>query len=59
MSATIAPLIERLEQAKFSGKLTIRFTSGTIVSAILKHRLSKDEFRSPIPIVESDSPQKP
>ncbi len=54
MSEILTPLIEKLEKAKFSGELRLRFEAGQVASASLSHFLPFSELGKELPAVEPE-----
>jgi hypothetical protein len=55
MSETLQPLIAKLEKAKFTGELAVRFYRGEPKDARLTHALATAEFSQPLPLVEREN----
>jgi len=54
-SEGITALMERLQKAKFTGTLELRYSSGEVVAAELHHLLAHAEFQTrPLPVVEAE-----
>jgi hypothetical protein len=58
MTESMQILFTRLQDAKFSGVLKIRFEAGEVVSARLSHFLGKAAFASDIPLLQDSGCQK-
>ena len=54
MSETLKALLDKLEKAKFTGKLTLRFEVGQVASAELVHFLPFSELERTLPTVEKE-----
>ena len=54
MSEVLKQLLEKLERAKFSGRLTLTFESGQISGAELRHLLPFAELQRELPALEEE-----
>ncbi len=54
MSETLQPLLDKLEQARFTGELRLRFESGHPARAKLIHSLAYSELRRELPTIEQE-----
>jgi hypothetical protein len=59
MSETLQSLIDKLERARFTGELAVRFYQGEPKDARLTHCLATAEFAQPLPIVEPENASVP
>ena len=59
MSETLQPLLDKLERAKFTGRLIVDFHQGQVRAARLSHYLGWDEFSRSLPSVENEPEAEP
>ena len=55
----LGSLFKKLEKANFTRELRLRFESGDVASAELRHSLAFREFRKPLLVIENESSLKP
>jgi hypothetical protein len=59
METDLDKLLSKLEKARFTGELHLRFESGEIAGAVLEHHLPFSELKRELPTLEEEFQLKP